>query len=172
MTEANADIDITAELANMDDDFDQQEVSDNPNDTVPDGPYQVRVVKAELGRTQERNVPILKWQLRVLSGPHAKRLIFRHNLIESKENVKWLKQDLHTAGLDLTKLHELADRINELFGVTLDVKVTTKGQFTNVFLLRRIVVADAPEDGFGFGHNAAAGAGSPPPTNDALDAVF
>jgi len=65
----------------------------------------------------------------------------------SKENLKWLKTDLHTCGLVIEKLSELPARLGDLLDVTLEITKRTKGESENIYFNRRIVVEDlAPED--------------------------
>ena len=58
------------------------------------------------------------------------------------DNIKWLKQDLITCGLALNKVSELPNRLYELLDVKLEVTVKTKGEYANVYLNRRIEMAD------------------------------
>jgi hypothetical protein len=104
----------------------------------PDGRYTVIVQKVELARARSSGNPMLRWQLRITSGAHDGRILFRNNVMASKENLAWLKKDLHTCGLDLEKLSDLNDRMSELLDVALDVTKRTRGDRTNVFLNKRL----------------------------------
>ena len=65
----------------------------------------------------------------------------------SKENMKWLKTDLHTCGVDIEKASHLPARLGDLLDVKLEVTKRTKGESENIYFNRRIVVEDlAPED--------------------------
>jgi hypothetical protein len=98
----------------------------------------VVVQKVELARARSSGNPMLRWQLRITSGAHDGRILFRNNVMASKENLAWLKKDLHTCGLDLEKLSDLNDRMSELLDVALDVTKRTRGDRTNVFLNKRL----------------------------------
>lgn len=128
------------DLSQFDDDYDSAEVEDREFDTVPDGKYQVMVERVELSRAKSSGNPMLKWTLKILAPTHAGRLLWRNNVMASKENIKWLKNDLHTCGLELEKLSELPERLNDLLDLTLEVTKRTRGENENIYLNRRIEI--------------------------------
>ncbi len=132
------------DLAQFDDDFEDAPVEEREFEEVPDGKYQVNVEKVELTRAQSSGNPMLKWTLKILGPKCAGRLLWRNSVMATKENLKWLKTDLHTCGLDITKLSELPGRIGDLLDVKLEVTKRTKGESENIFLNRRIVMDDLP----------------------------
>ena len=112
--------------------------TENPNDPVPDGKYQAVVHKVELARSKQNDTPMLKWQLRIIAPHSVGRFIFRNNMLGNAENIKWLKQDLFTCGLELEKLSDLPNRLEDLLDVAIEVTVKTKGEYSNVFINRRL----------------------------------
>lgn len=128
------------DLSQFDDDYDSAEVEDREFDTVPDGKYQVMVERVELSRAKSSGNPMLKWTLKILAPTHAGRLLWRNNVMASKENIKWLKNDLHTCGLELEKLSDLPERLNDLLDLTLEVTKRTRGENENIYLNRRIEI--------------------------------
>jgi len=134
------------DLAQFDDDFSEAPIEEREFEDVPDGKYQVKVEKVELARAQSSGNPMLKWTLKILGPRFAGRLLWRNSVMASKENIKWLKTDLHTCGLDIEKLSELPSRLGDLLDVTLEISKRTKGDSENIYFNRRIVVEDlAPE---------------------------
>ena len=144
------------DLSQFDEDFAEAPVEEREFDEVPDGKYQVQVDKVELTTAKSSGNPMLKWTLRIL-GPHsAGRLLWRNNVIASRENVRWLKNDLHVCGLDLAKVSDLNERIEELLDVKLEVTKRTKGDNENVYFNRRLVLDEgAPGAGGGNGQGGA-----------------
>ncbi len=128
------------DLAQFDEEFAGADIQDREFESVPDGTYQVNVKKAELTRSKSSETPMLKWTLEILAPKHKGRLLFRNNMIETPENIKWLKTDLHTCGLDLKKLSDLPANLEKLLDVKLEVTKRTRGEYENVFLNRRIVI--------------------------------
>lgn len=128
------------DLSQFDDDYDSAEVEDREFDTVPDGKYQVIVERVELSRAKSSGNPMLKWTLKILAPTHAGRLLWRNNVMASKENIKWLKNDLHTCCLELEKLSDLPERLNDLLDLTLEVTKRTRGENENIYLNRRIEI--------------------------------
>lgn len=130
------------DLAQFDDDFAQAEVEDREFEPIPDGKYQVNVERVELTRAQTSGNPMLKWTLRVIAPQFRGRLLWRNNVMATRENIKWLKTDLHTCGLDLEKLSELPNSLDKLLNVKMEVTKRTRGENENVYFNRRIVLED------------------------------
>jgi Protein of unknown function (DUF669) len=108
------------------------------DDEIPDGSYDAAVDRVELTRSQTSGNPMLKWTLRLLDPGYEGRLVWRNNVLASEENVKWLKADLKKCGLALEKLSELPGRLNELLDVKLSIRKKTNGDFTNIYVNRRL----------------------------------
>ena len=132
------------DLAQFDEDFEEAPVEEREFDDVPDGKYQVKVDKVELARAQSSGNPMLKWTLKILGPKCAGRLLWRNSVMASKENLKWLKTDLHTCGVDINKLSELPARLGDLLDITLEVTKRTRGENENIYFNRRIVLSDLP----------------------------
>jgi hypothetical protein len=88
---------------------------------------------------------MLKWTLRILAPNYKGRLLWRNNVMVSSMNIKWLKQDLYTCGLDLAKLSDLPGYLEQLINIKLEVTKRTRGENENIYFNRRIVLADEPE---------------------------
>ena len=128
------------DLADLNEQYAQAEKPEQGNfDEVPDGKYQVRVEKVEPAISQSGN-RMLKWQLRVISGAQTNRMVFRQNILETAENMKYLKGDLSVCGVELEQVSDLPAHLGELLDVTLEVTKKTAGEFSNVYLNKRIVV--------------------------------
>jgi hypothetical protein len=134
------------DLAKFDDDFAQAEVEDREFEPIPDGKYQVNVERVELTRAQTSGNPMLKWTLRVIAPRFQGRLLWRNNVMATRENIKWLKTDLHTCGLDLDKLSELPNNLDKLLNVKIEVTKRTRGENENVYFNRRIVLEDGGDE--------------------------
>jgi len=135
------------DLSQFDDDYESAEVEDREFEPVPDGKYQVKVERVEVARAKSSGNPMLKWTLKILAPTHAGRLLWRNNVMASKENIKWLKNDLHVCGVEFGKLSELPNRLEELLDLTLEVTKRTRGENVNVYLNRRIKIDAGGGDG-------------------------
>ena len=134
------------DLTQYDDDFAEAPVEEREFEDVPDGKYQVKIEKVELTRAQSSGNPMLKWTLKILGPKCAGRMLWRNSVMASKENLKWLKTDLHTCGVDIAKLSELPPRLGDLLDVTLEVTKRTKGENENIYFNRRVVLGDIDDD--------------------------
>ncbi len=133
------------DLTHFEDDYVETEVEDREFEPVPDGKYQVNVDQVELVRAKNSGKAMLKWTLRILAPRCRGRLLWRNNMIASRENLKWLKTDLHTCGLDLEKLSDLYKHVGQLRGIKLEVSKRTNGEYENVYINRRLVIEDERE---------------------------
>lgn len=145
--------DDTMDLAQFDDDFVTADVEEKDFESVPDGKYQVKVDRVELTRSETSGNPMLKWALKILGPTHKGRLLWRNNVIASKDNVKWLKQDLYTCGLQMDKLSDLPGKLETLLDVGLEVTKRTKNEFENIYFNRRIVLSDEDAAAPSAGHD-------------------
>ena len=84
------------------------------------------------------------------------RLLWRNNVMATRENIKWLKTDLHTCGLDLDKLSELPSNLEKLINVKLEITKRTRGENENVYINRRIVLEDGGDEYDSAARNALA----------------
>jgi len=134
------------DLTQFDEDFAEAEVEERDFEPIPDGKYQVNVERVELTRAQTSGNPMLKWTLRIIAPRFRGRLLWRNNVMATRENIKWLKTDLHTCGLDLEKLSDLPANLEKLIDVKLEVTKRTRGENENVYFNRRIVLEDGGDD--------------------------
>lgn len=133
------------DLTQFDDHFVNAEIEERTFESVPDGKYQVNVERVELKHTKKTGAPMLAWKLKIIGPQCVGRVLWRNNVMASPDNIKWLKNDLHTCGLDLDKLSDLPSRLEDLLDVKLNVTVRSVEENTNVYFDRRIVGGEQPE---------------------------
>jgi hypothetical protein len=124
---------------------DYQAVPRPENAEPPDGKYNVVIQKVELTRARSSGNPMLRWHLRITAGPHAGRVLFRSNMMATRENLAWLKKDLHTCGMELEKLSDLNTRMGELLDVEIEVTRRTRDDRVNVFINKRLESTVIPD---------------------------
>ena len=122
------------DLSAFDDECDAVEPADNGE--VPDGKYEVRVQGVKLDHSQKGD-PLLKWDLVVLSGSHARRHLFK-NAVITGASLPFVKGELKTLGLKMKRFSQLPSRLDELVGRTPEVTKRTKDGYTNVYFNKRI----------------------------------
>ena len=127
----------SVDLSSFDDEF---ATAQSPEyDEVPDGKYHARIESVRL-ETSQKGDPMIKFDLEVLSGSHAGRHIFKNSVI-TQASIPYVKGDLRTLGLELSKFSELSGRLDELLDVTLEITKRTRGDYSNVYFNRRIRLA-------------------------------
>ena len=131
--------DQAMDLSDFDDAFAEAETQERQE--LPDGKYQVRVESVKLDMN-DKGTRMLKWDFVVVSGPHAGRHIFK-TVVISQGSLPYIKQDLQVAGLQLAKFSELAGRLETLLDLYFEVTKRVRGEFTNVYINRRLELADS-----------------------------
>lgn len=139
------------DLSQFDDDFAEAPIEEKEFDTIPDGKYQVTVDQVEITTAKSSGNPMLKWTLKILAPRFRGRLLWRHNVMATRENIKWLKNDLHVCGLDLQRLSDLPANLERLLDVNLEITKRTKGDNENIYFNRRIVLDEYPAGADGTG---------------------
>lgn len=129
----------SVDLSSFDDEFATAEAPEH--DEVPDGKYQARIESVRLESSQKGD-PMIKFDLQVLAGQQAGRHIFKNSVI-TQASIPYVKGDLKTLGLELSKFSELSGRLDELLDVTLEVTKRTRGEYTNVYFNRRLRIPGA-----------------------------
>ena len=133
------------DLEQFDEDFEAAEYDESAGgEGLPDGRYQMSVESAKLERSKAGNA-LLLWQMRVMAPHHAGRRHWHRNMLISAQNMKWLKRDLYTAGIRITKLSELPDHLQDFQDVLLEVQLKTRGENQNSFINKRLSAADVPD---------------------------
>ena len=102
---------------------------------VPDGRYRVRVDEVRLERSPN-GCPLLKWDLSITTGQFTKWHVFKTIAITTA-SVPIIKSDLVVLGLHLEKFSDLPLHLESLRGKTLEVSKRTKGNFLNVYFLKK-----------------------------------
>lgn len=111
------------------------------SDAVPDGTYTAYVDHVELTRTKT-DKRRLAWRLKIIGPNHIGRCVFSGHMLETPQNLQWLKRDLKTCGIELAAWSELPRRLADLLDLVLEVQVKTKGDFTNCYFRKRVELAD------------------------------
>jgi hypothetical protein len=104
---------------------------------APDGKYQVMVESVELTTAKSSGNPLLKWRLRITSGPHENKLLYKNRAI-TPNTIEWVKKELQICGLDLEPFSNLPGRLRELANVELAVSKVTHGEHDNIYVNKRL----------------------------------
>ena len=119
------------DLSQFDDDYESAEVEEREFEPVPDGKYQVKVDRVEIARAKSSGNPMLKWTLKILAPTHAGRLLWRNNVMASKENIKFKRKAgyLIVEARTLDKLYRKQVRLESYIDEN-----SIKGRIKNGFL--------------------------------------
>jgi hypothetical protein len=127
----------TPDLSSFDSDFETAEAP--TQNEVPDGKYQVRIESVRLENSQKGD-PMIKFDLQVISGSQSGRHIFRNSVI-TQATIPYVKRDLKTLGIELSKFSDLENRLEDMLDMTLEVSKRTKGEYANIYFNRRLQLA-------------------------------
>ena len=132
------------ELSQLSDPYRDADVEKPQYEPVPDGTYQINVEKAELARAKSSGRLMLKWTLRILAPTHRNRMLWKNSVI-SRASLRWLKQDLYTCGLELEDITKLEASLHRLLDIKLEIKIVSKGENSNIYFNKRIVMSPEEE---------------------------
>lgn len=138
--------DVAGDLGQFDDQFAGADEKPNDQRSIPDGTYNVRVDKCVLTRTKKSQVPMVSWTLAIIAGDFEGQRLFSNNAIQSDNNVRFLKKDFLTAGVNIPLGESLSENIVGYCEATLDkcmeVKQVTKGENTNIYFNRQVILSE------------------------------
>jgi hypothetical protein len=113
-------------------------------DKLPDGTYQAKVTSAGVSRSKAGRLQVF-YYFKVVAGKMKGRSIGKFDGIETPENISWLKSTLKTLGVNVPKnilvLPKILEKLEDELAV---IQVKTNGEFTNVYITKKI---DKLDDG-------------------------
>lgn len=129
-----------------------------PGSDIPDGNYQVKILSAELNYSSNKR-PQCSWQLQIANGEFVNRRLFKHDGVDNEQSIGFFKLGLQRLGVEVKSMRQLPAELKELVGTCAEVRVQTKGEFTNTHFTKALdddEVETADLEDFG----AAAGEGA------------
>lgn len=106
-------------------------------DQLPDGKYQAQIDGACL-KTSKKGDPMVEFILIITDGEYQRRKEWKYHLLKPG-NIKYLKWDLNTLGLELDAVTDLPRRLMEGIGQFITLEITTKigrngKEFRNLYI--------------------------------------
>ena len=135
MSGRNGDEGLRDELAALDEKFAGEKV-ETKRGVVPDGRYTGEVESVELKRARSQ-APMLEWRLRIDDGAQKGEAVWYRRTI-TVDSLKYVKQDLTVAGLEVEQISTVAEHLPQLKGVRLGFTIRTKGERRNIYLNYRL----------------------------------
>ena len=117
-----------ADLSQWDETWQKAEVKDNAGGTYenkPDGKYIGQIAAAAMERTRKDGTPMCVLRFEIQGGPASGEYVHRRALTSS-DQVRFLKQDLHNIGLDITALSQLPEALPQWIGVCVEFVLKSK----------------------------------------------
>ncbi len=132
------------DLSRFDEPFSRAQVEDRFEDgSVPDGVYQVKIDRIYINVSKKTGMPILKWGLKIIGPTHKGTMIWKTSMVTNDDSLKWIKKDLYNSGLKIEKFSDLPESIGQLLDAKLEVVKSTKGQYENIYIKKRLSEDDA-----------------------------
>lgn len=131
-------------LAKYDDQFENAEVNEIKRGPLPEGEYKVSVEAFMITKSRQGK-PMFQWGFEIIDGEYKGRTINKYNGFDTPEKLGYLKMDLLKAGLRITKLSELAEKMNDLYGKKLLVTVKQNGNYRNIYIEKELDELNQPE---------------------------
>jgi len=109
---------------------------------IPDGRYQVQITAAVLNHSKSSGRFQCSWQMKIVSGEHKGRMLFKHDGMEDETNLGWFRGGLARLGIDWPeKATDIPDMLEEeVIGTFAEVTARTKGDsdIQNVYFNRAL----------------------------------
>ena len=128
------------------------ELNDGEFAPIPDGLYQVQVMKVNNMVSQSEN-KYLNWHLRILEGPHAGQYLFKRSMLNKVDSIRFLLADLRTCGSSAEKIADIEHGAKEVLDVIVEVRKKTSGDFENIYINRKIGKGESADNVDGSGSN-------------------
>ena len=125
------------DLTHLDEEFTTTEIPDQDFSPIPDGRYQVNIDRVELGTAQSSGNPMLTWTLRILGPAFKDRILWKNSVLLSG-TLQYVKKDLHTCGVQIQKLSDLPDHLEDLLDIKLEIVKKSKNENFNIFFNKMI----------------------------------
>lgn len=133
-------------LESFDQTFEEHVTENNTFEGIPeDGTYHVMVDSVSLEVSKNNNY-MLMWVLKIIDDDkYAGYFLYKTSLLMTKENIKWLKDELSVCKLYLNKISDLPKYLEALLDIGLEVIKKTKekdrnSKFYNIYFQKRIPV--------------------------------
>ncbi len=106
---------------------------------VPDGEYTARVERTQVDRNRNNEVTLAVVLILEDAGEQSGRRVWYNRTIKpNRESIENTMRDLRRAGLRLKLMSEVVDRLDELAGAHLAIRIEAKNEYRNVYLNRRL----------------------------------
>ena len=133
-------------LAHFDEVFDEAPAATNASVDLPEGKYTMKLADTEIFDSRAGR-PFFKMVLEVSDGDMKGVQVSKLHSLDDPERFRFLKGDLVTCGLVLSKLSDLPAKMREIHGIHLNVQAKKKDQYTNYYINGRVHLApDADGD--------------------------
>ena len=123
-------------LSRFDAQFSSEAVQDRVSiEPIPDGRYEVVVDGVELTEAKTSGNPMMRWTLRIVGPQMSGRVMWKNRAITEK-TLRFVKSELTICGLQLLRLSELPQHLDELRNLRLEVVKRERGSFYDVYFNR------------------------------------
>ena len=123
-------------LSRFDAQFSSEAVGDRVSiEPIPDGRYEVVVDGVELTESKTSGNPMMRWTLRIIGPQMSGRVMWKSRAITEK-TLRFVKSELTICGLQLLRLSDLPQRLDDLRNLRLEVVKRERGSFYDVYFNR------------------------------------
>ncbi len=95
-------------------------------DPIPDGRYQAKIDKVYMDVAKNTGVDLLCWELVIIAGKFKNRRLFKKNTLLTRENIRWLKDDLEKIELEISPISTLDEHLEDFLNIVVEVYVKNK----------------------------------------------
>ncbi|MFQ5647331.1 MAG: DUF669 domain-containing protein [bacterium] len=156
-------------LKAYDDEWDGMETPEKKEyEPIPNGKYQAVIDKAYMDEAKSSGADLLQLELVIIAGKFKKRRLFKKSTLLTRENLRWLKDDLKKIEVAITPISKLDEQLDKFIDVVVEVYVKNKEyqgkDYPNVYFNKKLDIAIpadlASSEGGGAAYEEVPGAGN------------
>lgn len=149
----------------FDDEYDQMEAPEKKEfEKIPNGKYQAVIDKVYMDVSKNSGSDVLVWEFVIIAGKFKKRRLFKKNTLVTRENIKWLKEDLGKIELTISPISTVDEHLDDFKDIVVEVYVKNKEyqgkEYATPYINKRLEIeipADLNESGGGAGFEEVKG---------------
>lgn len=114
---------------------------------VPEGKYTCLIKSVVIGRSKKSERLQASFDLVVAEGEFVNRHIFKHDGLETAQNLSFMRTTLHRLGIEWpASPEELPETLADLAGTYCEVQIKEKGEFMNCYINKAISADEVTDE--------------------------
>jgi hypothetical protein len=133
-----------------DDEWDEMETPEKKeHEPVPAGRYQAKIDKVYMDVAKNTGADQLCWELVIIAGKFKGKRLYKKNTLLTRENIRWLKDDLEKIELQISPISTLDEHLDEFLDIVVEIYVKNKAyqgkDYATPYINKRLDIEIPPD---------------------------